>query len=197
MYYPTLDNESVLLRRVAEGHQASFDSIYRFYIDRVYSFALHIVKDKEWAYEIVQDVFMKLWQYGKELLKIENLYAWLRTIARNQALQVIRRRALEMRVEKELAASWKEARNTTDDTIFYNEAQRILDRAINQLTPQQRKVYICCHMEGCSYEEVASRLGLSKLTVQTHMKQALRSIRQFVIQNYQTIFLLLLLEWLN
>ncbi len=190
MFCTVLDNESLLLQRVAEGHQLSFNIIYRFYLDRVYSFALRIVKQKEWAEEIVQDVFTNLWRYGEKLRNIENLHAWLRTLARHCALKLLRKQALLDRVEREFKTESSSVSKSVDEGLIYKDINFILNQAIESLPPQQRKVYTYCHIEGFTYEEAAELLGLSKLTVHSHMKQSLRNIRIFVAKNYPIVFLL-------
>lgn len=193
MEYKSLHNESVLLQRIAEGHEPSFNTVYRFYLDRVYSTALRIVKQEDLADEIVQDVFTKLWNYGPDLIDIDNLYFWLRRICRNMALNILRHNALLNRVERDCLAGWREAgRSDTDDLVILDDIRKVLNTAIESLPAQQRRVYIHCHQDGYSYEETAALLQLSKLTVHSHMKQALRNIRRYVTRYYLDLLLVFL-----
>jgi RNA polymerase sigma-70 factor (ECF subfamily) len=81
----------------------------------------------------------------------------------------------------------EEVHSTEDDVIGW-DLEQSLNNAINQLTPQQKLVYTMCHQDGLKYEEVASRLNLSRSTIHTHMKLALRLIRKYLIQINTLLF---------
>jgi RNA polymerase sigma-70 factor (ECF subfamily) len=197
MNYQSLNNETSLLKRVSEGDQSAFNVIYRFYLDRVYSLSYNILKKKHLADEVVQDVFTKFWQQGDSVSKIENLHAWLRTLTRNTTLKMLRHQVLLTRVNKEQNIDWQTHPYTPEDDIFFKDAKEILLAAISTLPPQQQKTYILCHINGLSYEEAARELQLSKLTVHSHMKQALRNIRKFMSNYYTTMLLMAIFNRYN
>ncbi|MDR2281755.1 MAG: RNA polymerase sigma-70 factor [Sphingobacterium sp.] len=182
-------NESELLLLVANKDEPSFNKIYNIYSDRIYAFALRILQNDVLAEEIVQDVFTKFWRYDQKE-EIRNLYAWFRTLTRNQALKLLRRQAIELKAGESLARDWSEEQNNTELEINYRDIKRILDETIAQLPEQQRKVYLLCHVDGLSYEEAAKELAISKLTVQTHMKMALRNIRNTLLKGNKLLALL-------
>jgi RNA polymerase sigma-70 factor (ECF subfamily) len=91
-------------------------------------------------------------------------------------------------MEKEQARPGSEMQ----ETIFLSDDhQQILNRALDQLPPQQKLVYSLCHQQGLKYEEVAFQLKISRLTVKTHMQQALRAIRSFIKSDKTITFLCL------
>lgn len=186
-------NERNLLYRLAEGHEPAFRRLYEQHRDRVYGFALSMLRSEPQAEEVVQDVFLRLWQQGRAASGIENLHAWLRTLTRNHTLKVLRRRALELRIQADLAAKWDEGHNETEELLKYRDLQQLVEEAIGKLPAQQRKVYTLCHVDGLTYEEAAAQLELSKLTVQTHMKQALKNIRSYLTAATDTAILLITL----
>ncbi|WPL51097.1 RNA polymerase sigma factor [Sphingobacterium bambusae] len=166
-----------MLERVAMKDEEAFNKIYNFYCDRVYAFSRRILQNDFLAEEVVQDVFTKFWQYD-QLAEIEDLYLWIRALARNQSLKILRRQAVEVRAGVELAKTWVEHGDLLNDQVSYRETKRLLDKSVNNLSDQQRKVYFLCHVEGLSYEEAAKKLGVSKNTLKTHLKAALKHIRK-------------------
>lgn len=171
--------EKLLLSRVSRGDEHAFRILFEQYRKRVYTYALKIVKSEASAEEILHDVFIKIWQH-KNITEIENLESFLRTVTKNTTLKVLRRIKLEVRTNDEFGNGWEETHNETEDTILLKETAQILGKGINLLSPQQKQVYLLCREEGLKYAEVAQRLSISPETVKTHMKQALKFLREYV-----------------
>lgn len=182
-----LPNELQLLAQVAKGDEHAFKSIYDHYHENVYAFSLWYLKSEADAEEVVQETFLKLWIQGKALEQIENLQNYLRTIAGNKSLDMLRRRAKQMKVSsfddtKESAESVENQlfHNETEEAILLKEFKQLLNDAVGQLPVQQKLVYQLCKEQGLKNDEVAKQLKLSPLTVRTHMKLALRFVREYI-----------------
>jgi RNA polymerase sigma-70 factor (ECF subfamily) len=156
----------------------------------VFDLAYKLTSSRGRAKEVVQDVFLKVWNRRAELRSIENFGAYLNRMARNQsidALRVIAREALrlvELREEELEKSDW-----TTVEALDYKDTGRVVSMALAGLSPQQRRVYRLCHEQGMKYEEAALELGLSPGTVHSHMKQALKHIR-FYLRGMDALLLL-------
>ena len=180
MAVKSLYNEHELLAKIAKGDQYAFRFIYNRFSPKVYTHALQMLHSTVEAEEMVQEVFLKLWLMGEEVLDIRNIEAYLGTITRNRSLNVLRRMVLEGKIEKALANDWSEEHDETEEEILMKDIREVLNRAVENLPMQQRQVYTLCQLEGFKYEEAAEHLNLSPLTVQTHMKRALKSVRCYV-----------------
>ena len=177
-----IENERSLLQQIAAGDEKSFAVIFHHYTKVIYPFAYKLTHSQDLAEEILQEVFLKIWANRSSLAEIENFGAYLNRITRNHCYNVIRRLAHEAIVSAELANAMTEEVHNTEDDVIGKDLQRSLNKAINQLTPQQKLVYTMCYNDGLKYEEVASRLNLSRSTVHSHMKLALKFIRTYFIQ---------------
>ena len=177
-----IENERSLLEQIAAGDQKSFAVIFDHYSKAIYAFALKLTRSENQAEEILQEVFLKIWIHRSTLSEIENFPAYLNRITRNHCYNVLRRLAHEALASSELAYGMTEEVHNTENDVIGRDLQRSLNNAIDQLTPQQRLVYTMCHQDGLKYEEVADRLNLSRSTVHSHMKLALRRIRRYLIQ---------------
>jgi len=170
-------NESELLSRIAGGDQRAFTELFDFYEAYVYDYGRKLTRSTDEAAEIVQDVFLKIWLNREKLSEVENFGAYLNRVVRNHSLNVIRKLANEAKGSLSLKAVAKESDDSTAELLDYNESNRILNQAIEDLPAQQRMVYTLCHVQGMKYEEAAAQMNISSRTVQTHMGQALKHIR--------------------
>jgi RNA polymerase sigma-70 factor (family 1) len=172
--------QNVLLD-LSKNDENAFRQIFHLFSDSVYSFSLRLTRSKIDAEEIVQEVFLKIWTGRASAHTIENFSAYLFIITKNLALNVIKRRVIE---EKANIAFVNESPNThcqTEETVIYRDYERLLKDMVKNLPPQQQLIYSMCRQEGLQYEEVAQRLKISKLTVKTHMQQAIKTIKtQFI-----------------
>ena len=185
-----LKNESDLIQLISKGDEAAFREVFDHFNSKLYSFTLKITNDGDLAEEIVMDAFVKIWIKRHKLIEINNLSAYLYTLVKNQAFTELKRRAHEALIIIDLSKNTTEYLDSTEEQIISNEFQHILDKAINQLPPQQKIVYGLSRNEGMKYEEIAEQLNLSKNTVKSHLKKALGTIR-LVMSNYLVLFSML------
>lgn len=187
----SLHNEKDLLPRVAEGDEVAFRMLYDHYRKRIYALGLFITKSENTAEELVQDVFLKAWEKREQLGEIVYFNAWLRTVARNTAINYLRARAVEKLGLAHLPTEEIAVYNTENE-VAGREYDRLLETAVNLLPPQQKKVFILHRREGLPHEEVASHLHISVYTSKKYMKLALRSIRSFLDHRMDNANLLVL-----
>lgn len=174
------DNVEYLLNLIASGDRNAFEVLFEKEHKKVNSFALRITRSKEQAEEIVQDVFLKIWVNRSNLTGISNWSAYLNTMVRHHSFNFLRRLALEIQAGNELGKVNTEIDNTTEKEIEFRGTRALLEEAITSLPAQQQKVYRMCHIEGLKYAETAELLNISAGTVQSHMKQALSSLRKYL-----------------
>jgi RNA polymerase sigma-70 factor (ECF subfamily) len=179
-----------LIYRISEGDPQAFRKMFEEYSPKVYAFALKLTHSSTMAEEMVQDVFMKIWLNRKSLCGIDHFPAYLYAMTRNMALNILKRMALEEKAKRSIAQETSGTHSHTEEEIIYTDYHHLLSRAIEGLPPQQKLVYSLCHGEGLKYEEVAQKLRISRLTVKTHMQQALRNIK-----SHFKILIKILIPW--
>ncbi|WEK19934.1 MAG: RNA polymerase sigma-70 factor [Candidatus Pedobacter colombiensis] len=192
-----LFDEKAALLLVSTGNAKAFSELFHHYSPKVFQYALKIVKSDTLAEEIVQEVFVKIWNLEAQLSHIENLDAYLRVLTRNHTLKVLRRIALEIKTNRMMVHDYHEDHNDTEEYIIFKDSEKILNEAIEKLPAQQKLVYCLCHQEGLKYEEVAQKLNISKLTVKTHMQHALRFLRNYVSTHTDIAILVILMTFLG
>jgi RNA polymerase sigma-70 factor (family 1) len=166
-----------LLDRLSKNDEHAFRLIFHAFSDRVFSFSFRLTRSQETAEEMVQEVFLKIWINRASLVDVSNFNGYLYTITRNLAFNTLKRISIEEKAKTTLQREFADKHSDTEETVIHRDYQQLLNRAISHLPPQQRLVYSLCHQEGLRYEEVAQRLKISRLTVKTHMQQALRTLK--------------------
>jgi RNA polymerase sigma-70 factor (family 1) len=183
----------LLLKRVADGDEKAFRSLFNQYSPKVFVFALKLTHNGSIAEEVVQEVFIKIWNSRRKLYEVEFFPSYISVITRNHCFNVLKRIALDERAKAVFSLEASFVNHETEDRVIYKDYQDILGRIVDQLPQQQKLVYGLCHGEGLKYEEAAERLNISRLTVKTHMQHALKTIKSrfgTLIQSSILIFLM-------
>jgi RNA polymerase sigma-70 factor (ECF subfamily) len=172
--------EKKLLEQVARGSETAFRLLYDIQHQRIYSFALFLTHSEVLAEEVTQEIFIKIWNHRTELSEIRQFDAWLKTLVRNQCYTFLNRLAKERLILQEINEQNTEGSNFTEENILFSDYSRLLQQLLDRLPEQQRKVFILSRQEGIKHEEIARQMGLSINTIKSHMKAALRNIRQIL-----------------
>lgn len=176
--------EAEIIRMLNEGHEPALRYVYDKYSHRIYFLAMKFLKSSELAQELVQDVFLKLWEKRQELDKDRPIEAWLYTVARNKVINQFKRLAREQQRKAAIpgAAEQMFGPDKADRRLLEGEARQLLEHALNRLPDKQRTVYVLGRLEGYSRLEIADQMRISALTVKTHMSRAVLSVRNYLQQ---------------
>jgi RNA polymerase sigma-70 factor (ECF subfamily) len=177
---PIIYNEKELLLQISKGSEPAFRQLYNAHHQHIYSFALFLTRSDILAEDITQEIFIKIWTLRNQLAGVGNFNAWIRTVVRNHTYTYVTRLAREQLILKEIAGNSEEGVNQTETDVLDHEYSRLLQQAIEQLAPQQKKVYLLSRQQGLKQEAIAAEMDLSVQTVKNHMKAALRNIKNFI-----------------
>ena len=184
-------NERELLIQVASGNEYAFRKLFMVHHQLLGVHMLRITSSVELAEEIVQDVFLKIWLTRETLVGVDNFKAYLFVISKNHALNCLKKLAKERLLIKTMENDDFGALvpETTDTDMYYN----LLDEAIDQLPPQQQKVYLLSRHGRLKYAEIADQLELSRETVKKYLQIATTSITEYVHEHLEVTALLLIM----
>jgi RNA polymerase sigma-70 factor (family 1) len=184
-------DQSKLLYELSQGNELAFTKLYNEYKNVVFSTALKITKSRILAEEVVQDVFLKIWQNHKNLTEITNIENYLFIISRNHIFDMIKKIARDTSLVVD--SNYKNtSTNDTEDAIKDDQYNIILNQIVDQLPPQQQKIYKMAKWDGLSHQKIGEDLGISTETVKKHMAQALKFVRT-KISPYMNMFMTLFL----
>ncbi|MBD1427289.1 RNA polymerase sigma factor [Sphingobacterium arenae] len=183
---PLIHNEKEILNRLAEGDQRAFTMIFDAYYQLLGAYVYKITESKEAAEEIVQEVFIKVWEKREIVGNIDSFKAYLFILSKNKTVDHLRAIAKKRVQQLAVFQQMKEESYVMDSASPLEEYNIIIEKAVSRLPPQQQKVYHLSRYEKLKYEEIALHMGISKETVKKHMQLALAFLKQQVklqIQN--------------
>lgn len=176
--------------------EENFKLLFNAYKKRLYAYVLAISHSPYVAEEITQEIFIKLWVCRETLDQVENLDAYIFTIASNKTLNHFRKATNDTKLIKELKNKMVPEQNTAEDHLAVGEHEKTLQQALLQLSPQRRIVYQLSRTEGLNHQQIASQLQLSKNTVKNHLVKALKFIRSH-FGKYSSILIIMLFRFLT
>jgi RNA polymerase sigma factor (sigma-70 family) len=153
--------------------------------NKLLRFALQILQDEEEAKDVLQDIFLKLWQKRDELGKVENLEAFAIRMIRNRCFDLIRsRRTISLEGMKKMNRTEEDCSDT--DHLVNAETAGLVKRVIAGLPDLQRTVIHLRDIEQLEYEEIADATDLNVNAIRVNLSRARKKVRDEIlkIQNY-------------
>lgn len=167
--------ESRLVRELSEGNLPAFNSLFREYSNRLYSFAFGYLKSDEEAEELVQEVFTIIWEKRKELKPELSFKSYLFTISYNFIKKYFRAKSYLSEYLK--TGNQDELDFHTSEEISYNSLYNYVVKLAEQLPERRKLIFMKSRFEGLSIREIAEELNLSHKTVENQLTDALKFIR--------------------
>jgi RNA polymerase sigma-70 factor (ECF subfamily) len=168
-----------LLIRLKNGDILAFDELYRWYSHKLFSFVFRILKDENDSDDIVQEVFLKIWELREKLGDYRLLNSFIFTIAYNNSISLIRKRISSTKYIGYLRdLSVKQTQGDLITEIELIELNKQVENLISNLPERQKQVFLLHREKGLTYPEIAEELRISKNTVENHMVKALKYLRQ-------------------
>lgn len=189
-----LYEEGKLLQLVAANDCDAFAELVGRYWNNIYSQALVYLKSTHQAQDIVQDVFLKIWEKRHTLATVDRFDSFLFIVARNHIISSFRKKITQPQPGS-LSEPALETGSRPDDLLWSKELQEVISSGIDLLPSQQKTAFLLSREEGLTYDAVALQMGLSKETVKKHIGRALNFLRHY-IQAHTDISLPILLYFL-
>lgn len=188
----TPNDEKIQLEKLRLGDSEAFCFIYDRYSLPIYRKLLKMLKVEFVAEEILQNVFIRIWEKRYLIDPDKGLKPYLYQVAQNLVYDFYRNLAREEKLQSEVRRSTAEMSETTDEQYYFKETNQLLEKAIDRLPDQQRLVFRLCKQEGRSYDEVSELLGISTSTINGHIVKATKKVKTFMFQTHHASFSLLL-----
>jgi RNA polymerase sigma-70 factor (family 1) len=175
-------NDAQLTYLVKTGVKEAFQELFERYGPRIYQFSYSYLKNREDSEELVQDVFLKIWEKRDSLDKSKNIKSFIFKIAVNSIYDFIRRKNIEYAYKDFAAAHFVQSADSTWHQVIFDEMLKNLDGLVKQMPPERQKIFKLSREEGLSSEEIAKKMNLSKRTVENQLYRAITYLKK----NYTT-----------
>lgn len=185
-------DEKALLLKLKDGDEQAFDKLYQSYSLRIYRKLFKMVKVDVLADELTQDVFVKVWTKRHLLDSEQSFRSYLFSIAQHLVYDTYRKISRDESLVNKVKLISTELYTHTEEDIYYKETGEMIQKAIELLPTQQRRVFQACKIEGRSYEEVARELNISVSTVNGHIVKATKTVAEYLSKSGTLVFFLAL-----
>jgi RNA polymerase sigma-70 factor (ECF subfamily) len=184
-------DEKALLAMVAKGDRRAFRQIYSSHLANLYHFIFLFTKSKEVTEDILQEIFIKIWENRERLPEVGSLKNYLFRSAKNKLLDNIRHLQVRQRVFSEIRKTKRISENATRDENVYREYYYLVQQAIEKLPPKRKLIFQLNIENGFSQDEIARELNISKSVVQKQIYKASYFVRQYLFKYGELTFCLI------
>lgn len=181
-----LTDEMLLQLLKADNHKA-FKEIYYRYWRPVFESAYHRLANKEVAKELVQAIFLRIWE-KRHTIQIQHLHSYLQTAIKNSIINYIESTLVHKRYLQHIQDANSAACNGTESTINFHELSQAIEKAIAMLPEKTRHVFRLSRFDHLSIREIATNMNISEKAVEYHITQSLKTLRLY-LKDYLVIAL--------
>ena len=189
-------SEQELLLQLKQGDHIAFEAIYRKYASRLTVKLLNLIKDEELAGDVLQDLFLKIWERKEDIDPTQSLGGYLYTIATNMAKNKFAN-ALHRQLYLQSLPNHEEGFDSVSKFVDQKEIQIAIEQALAKLPVRQREVYSLYKIDGLSYKEIQERVGISKPAVNRLIQEAGKKMREYLKTHSYIILCIALFEVTN
>lgn len=172
-----LSGDIELVRRLQAGDVEAFDLIYKKYSGKLYSFGLKYLRSTAEAEELVQSIFLKIWENHKHIDKELSFKSYLFTIAYNDICKLFRKRNYLQKFISDTIAENPQFSFEIEEGIDYQSILERIQQIVDKLPERQKTIFLKSRQEGKSTKEIAEEIGLSPGTVDNYISESLKFIR--------------------
>jgi RNA polymerase sigma-70 factor (family 1) len=173
-----------LIKRLQKGDVEAFDLIYGRYSGKLYLFCMKYIRSHEESEELIQSVFLKIWENHKNLIKESSFSSYLFTITYNDICKLFRNRDYQKRFIDEVLYTRSPGSSAVEEGIDYQSVLDQVQKIVDKLPEKQRMVFDKSRKEGKSTKEIAKELNLTPGTVDNYISDSLKnSFRGFRTSN--------------
>lgn len=172
----TTYSEPELLEAIRRDDENAFEEVFNRYWSKVYGMAYSRVRSREASEEIVQSLFICLWD-KRASLAINNLSFYLTTAVRNRAYDFIESQLVRKKYWDYYKRFIPQQAQTTEQDVVFNELVKAIEEKLELLPEKSKRVFMLNRMEGRSIQEIATILNLSEKAIQYHLTKSTKELR--------------------
>ena len=173
-------DDSLCLRELSEGSCEAFDTLYMRYSPIVEQFVLSLLKRKEEADDITQNIFLKIWENRSSMSGVHSFRAYLFKMVRNAVYDTFSRRKPTSGLQDSMELGDILRSEDMEGKISAKDLNMLMNMAVENMPEQRRRVFRMSRRDGLSHKEISMQLGISTKTVEYHMAKALAELRKII-----------------
>jgi RNA polymerase sigma-70 factor (ECF subfamily) len=187
-----LGEEYLLIRQFKNGDHHSFKVLYQKYAPKLCGFSRKYLNSDEDAEEIVQEVFLRIWEKRENVDESQSFSSYIFQAAKHRIFNGFRKKVNEQAYLDFVVYANDASSNFTDMAVEYQEIKSKAEAVISAMPPKRQEIFRLSREQGLKNKEIAEKLQISIKTVENQMSQALKFLRE-ELMDYQTFMLVFLL----
>lgn len=168
---------SELVKKIREGDKDAFERLFHKYYARLCVFSNTYVKSIDTSRDVVQDVYIKIWDNRENFFITQSLKAYLYQAVRNQSLNYLEKNRQKLRLQENLSRQRELESDENEVELNTEELTEKIWRLVDQLPERRRTIFILYRKHGLSYKEIGEVMDIKRKTVENQMGRSLKFIR--------------------
>lgn len=179
-----LHNEKELFHLIAQGDETAFRTLFDAYREKLFVFAWQLCHSATEAEEVVQDIFLRLWQSRNVLANVEFPRKYIYVMARHRALDLLARIARDQKMMREAWSHLSQPDvNLTEEMLQATETQKLIYDAVATLPEKKQTIFRLSRHDGLTHQQIAEQMNLSVQTVKNILTEILKHIKSFLAEH--------------
>lgn len=188
-----LKNSSTQETDLSIDSPQAFEKLFKEHYQELCRYCLKFVKQGEVAEEIVQDVFVKLWQMEQRPKVHTSVKSYLFTSVKNSSLNYLKSQYARQKFEDHRTTQHTVKTDSTQEAMDFEELSKLVAEAVEKLPQQCRTVFEMSRSGGFTYQEISQELSISPKTVENQMGIALKKLKEHLRTYWEILFILLVM----
>jgi len=176
--------DEILAARIRQNDKEAFRILYNRYSDRIYRFSLKHTGNADEARDVVQTVFINIWEHRTNLNPDGQLKSYIYRITVNILINYFKKRSQRFRVIESMKKNDPSVADMTYEQIFFKDLEKAIGEIVKTLPPERQRIFNMSRNDGLSHKEIAERLDVSVRTVENQVYRAVKEIRLILKQRY-------------
>ncbi len=177
------DQDKQVIEQLKIGSKEAFRSLFDLFGPRIHAFALSYLKNEADAEELLQEVFLKLWEVRASLDSSKNIKSFLFKICINLIYDLIRRKNIEQAYLDYSGINDPSSVDNTWHEVIYNDMLNNMQQLIASMPEQRQRIFRLSKEDGFTNEEIAKQLNLSQRTVENHLYRGISFLKEKLGKN--------------
>ena len=179
-------SEDKFIQQINAKEVGAFRALFEHFYNYLVLYAMKRVRQREVAEDVVQEVFVAIWESPKEYNSFHGFKAFLYDAVQNRCLDYLKHQMVVEEYERkvrigELRLLWLEEHSDENDVIksvISHDLQDVINESVEKLSPKCAKIFRLCYFEDMSHKDIAETMGISSRTVEWHIRQAIIFLRK-------------------
>jgi len=174
---PEINLEKILFE-LANDDPMAMDALFSHYYPRLYNFSRAFLKMEDGIDDILQDVFLKIWRNRQNIKNAHTFNSYLFTITKNHLLNELRSRLNNQKIRDQIYRASAAKEYLLFENTGFEELQGKVELIVNDLPSKQKEIFKLSRFDGLSHKEIAEQMNITTKTVEYHITQAIKFLKE-------------------